>query len=179
MIFNDRKQYVFKLILMLVAVITSGRIVMSNYEWQQNEDKIPAVSPGKYVVFCNEMSNTMKISKIDATEQYICYLYPGLDVVAIYDWAGVYQFSLAFFRANNGVMQIRCEDDLLYISDRETYEYVFHGDKLLCKYEPTDTTNTHPMGWFNQKTEPSFVVEKNMLYSASGNVIMELPGLLY
>jgi hypothetical protein len=74
---------------------------------------------------------------------------------------------------------MRCEDGLLYISDRECYEYVFSGDELLNKYEPTDTTHTHPMAWFHQEPESGLTVVKNTLYSASGKRIMEIPGVLY
>lgn len=179
MFFKDKKLFVFKCILVLIAAIAAGRIVISNYQWKQNENIVPAVVSGHYVVFSEELSSTTKINKIEATEQSIFYLYPGLDVVAAYDWTGTYQYSLAFYRANNGVLQMRCDNGLLYISDRESYEYVFFGNELLYKFEPTDTTHTHPMAWFNQEPETSLTVVKNTLYSTSGKRIMQIPGVLY
>jgi hypothetical protein len=154
-------------------------MVISNYQWQQNEDKVPAVVSGKYVVFYEELSSTMRIKKIDATEQYIYYMYPGLCVVAVYDWTGTYQYSLAFYRAHYGVLDMCCDDGLLYIRDRENYEYVFSGNELLCKYEPTDITNTHSTALFSQEPDCGLTREKNILYSTSGEKIMEIPGVLY
>ena len=174
---NGKRQFAFKFILVLVVAISASQMVISNYQWNQNEDKVPAVVSGKYVVFYEELSSTMRITEIEATEQYVYYLYPDFDVIAVYDWIGTYQYSLAFHPANNSVMRIRCDDGLLYILDSEYYEYVFSGNELLCKYEVTDITNT--IIWFNQKTESNFVIEGTTLYSKSGSKIMELPGVPY
>ena len=174
---NGKRQFAFKFILVLVVAITASQMVISNYQWNQNEDKVPAVVSGKYVVFYEELSSTMRIKKIDATEQYIYYLYPDFDVIAVYDWTGTYQYSLAFHPANNSVMRMRCDDGLLYILDSEYYEYVFSGNELLCKYEVTDITNT--IIWFNQEPDCGLTREKNILYSTSGEKIMEIPGVLY
>lgn len=175
---GDRKRFVIKIILTVVATISAVMLFKHSYEWNMNDAKIPAVSRGNYVVFYEELNNTARIEKIDATESRIYFLYSGLDVVAVYDWTGAYLYSLAFYRANNGAMQMRCDNELLYISDRETYEFVFAEDDLLHRYEPTDTLHVHSMGWFNQGNEPLFVVESNILYSSAGNEIMRLPGLL-
>ena len=176
---NGKRQFAFKFILVLVVAISASQMVISNYQWNQNADKVPAVVPGKYVVFYEELSSTMQIKKIDATEQYIYYMYPGLCVVAVYDWTGTYQYSLAFYRANYGVLDMCCEDGLLYILDREGYEYVFSGDELLNKFEPTDTAKTHSIALFGQEPDCGLTREKNILYSTSGEKIMEIPGVLY
>jgi hypothetical protein len=161
------------------VAISASQMVISNYQWNQNEDKVPAVVSGKYVVFYEELSSTMRITEIEATEQYVYYLYPDFDVIAVYDWIGTYQYSLAFHPANNSVMRIRCDDGLLYILDSEYYEYVFSGNELLCKYEVTDITNTHSTALFSQEPDCGLTREKNILYSTSGEKIMEIPGVLY
>lgn len=169
----------FTIALVMVATVAIVNLVKSNYEWHQNEDKIPAVSRGTYRVFSAELSDTMQINEVDATEQYIYILYSGLGVVAVYDWTGEYQYSMSFFTNTNGVMQMRCVDGLLYISDRENYEYVFSKDDLVCQYEPSDKTHIHTEGWFNKTATQRFVVEDNSLYTQSGDYVMDLPGRLY
>ena len=176
MFFEDRKKFAIIIILTVFAAISAVMLFKHSYEWNLNDARIPAVSRGNFVVFYEELSNTAQIKKIDATERYIYILYSGFGVVAVYDWTGAYQFSMAFFTNTNGTIKMRCDNELLYVSDHEHYEYVFSGDSLIHKFEPTDEENLHYGGWFSQMTTQPFRIANNAIYTQSGDFVMELPG---
>ena len=178
MLLSDKQKKMLRLILIVLAAVSAGLLAKQNYEWHQNEAKIPAAIRGKYVVFSNELDYSATIDKIDATEEHIYVLYDGFGVVAVYDWSGEYQYSMVFFTDTNGVMGMRCDNGLLCISDNETYEYVFSGDELVQKYEPTDKTYKHSAAWFKEAAEPRYVLKENALYTQSGERVMVLPGQL-
>ena len=176
MILDDQQKVMFRCVLIVIAAVVAGFLAKNNYEWHQNEAKIPVAIRGNYVRFSSELTNTARIDTIDATENSIYLLYSGHGVISVYDWIGEYQYSMVFFTDTNGVMQMRCDSGLLHVSDHETYEYVFSGDDLVQKYEPTDNTHKHSVAWFEQATELLYVFKDNALYSQSGEYIMSLPG---
>jgi hypothetical protein len=159
-----------KIIFLLALIACCFNIVKSEI----NDSKIPGVTKGQVVLFSEEMSNSCHIKQIDVTDQYIYYAYGSEGVVAIYDWNGAYQGSLAFFSDTNGGLNIRCEDGLLYVVDFANYEYVIRGRDVIKTLEPDD--GTHKYGWFIQGRVLPVTIEDGNVYDESGRYIMPLPG---
>lgn len=128
------------------------------------------------VVFYEEMSPKMRISNIDATDDFIYFAYSTYGIVAVYDWNGLYQYSLAFFSHTNGSLGMRLDNGLLYVHDNEGYEFIFSGNELIQKLPPAE--RIHTIGWFHSKANIPVYAASGQLYSQSGEFIMALPGKL-
>lgn len=170
-------QKVIRCILVAALIVVAIRYAYLSFQWYENDQKIPAVSQGDVVTFSAEMSKSTRILDVDASEQYIYFAYSSNGVVAVYDWNGVYQYSLAFFSDTNGGLGMRCEDGLLYVSDYAHYEFVFSGDTMIEVLQPSQ--ERHSMWWFNEEKELPIVIRDQKVYDKSGAFLMDLPGRLY
>lgn len=82
------------------------------------DSKVPCPAKGN-AYFIYEELLTEPVTDIDATEDYIYFLYRPLDVISAYDWNGNYQFSVCFDRsAQNGVLYMECDAEKLYVNDK-------------------------------------------------------------
>lgn len=168
---------VVRWILVAAIIVVAMQVAYSGFQWHQNDQKIPAVSQGKVVTFSAEMSNSARIVNVDASEEYIYFAYSGNGVVAVYDWNGAYQYSLAFFSDTNGGLGMRCEDNLLYVSDYANYELVLSDNTVIEVLAPSQ--ERHAMWWFNEEKEIPVVIRDQKVYDKSGNFLMDLPGRLF
>ena len=172
---TDKAKILLRSIVIIALMISVISAVINYKNLKQNDLIIPFVAPGTYKIFSGEMNKSAVITDIDATSKYIYFAYYNC-VVAVYDWNGAYQYSIAFSRPNHGVLYIRCEGDLLYVSDREDYEFVFSGDTNINKLFPYD--ERHYKVWFTEKRDVPIAIQNNKIYDKSDKYIMDLPGTL-
>ena len=170
-------QKVMRYLLVAALIVVAIRYAYISYNWHQNDKKVPSVSQGHVVTFSEEMSDSTRIFDIAGSEQYIYIAYSRNGVVAVYDWDGTYQYSLAFFCNTNGGLRMRCKDGLLYVSDHARYEFVFSEDTLIKVLSPSE--ERHAAAWFDEENDISIVIQNNKIYDKTGNFIMDLPGRLY
>ena len=161
-------------ILIVALCATIVKFLFTMYSIEKSTEKIPYTPVGKYSCFQGEMGDEMVILEIETTDDYIFYAYSTYDVVAAYDWNGIYQFSLAFSREHNGGMDIRCEDELLYVYDTDSNEFVFSGSELIRMND--SSTAEHSYGWFLEERDMPLVVQNRAVHDAEGHYIMPLPG---
>lgn len=169
-------QILFRSILVTAICIIGVIHIYSVSDWHNNIVNVPPVGKGEVAVFHAEMSESMRISDIASTEQYIYFAYSTLGVVAVYDWNGQYQCSYAFFTGTNGTLGIGCEDEMLYVHDYAGYEFVFSGTDNVAVYDSEN--RLHRIGWFDKTDNSVVVVDNQSVYDLSGNFIMSLPGYI-
>ena len=145
-------------------------------EWHESTKDIPRVSQGQATLFDGEMGKGMLITSIDATKEYIYVAYASPGVVAVYDWEGTYQYSIAFYSDTNGTLRMRCKDGLLFVHDYAGFELVFSGREQLSVLPPSEVS--HAVVWFTSERDIPLVIRNGMLYEDSGRFIMHLPGRL-
>ena len=137
------------------------------------KDDIPVVAEGKAVVFYEPLSSGATIIDVDATDDYIFYAYGRDGVVEAYNWDGEYQFSVAVYDGANGACAIGCDQDLLYVLDKDKNVFVFRGESLLRAIEIGDSP--YPIVWFDGSSGKVRQYQ-NELVDENGIYIMDLPG---
>ena len=167
------KRHKVKPVLWGIVGLLAFQLIIHHINWERNLSKIPAVPQGSALVFYEELDMPMDINDIDATEEYICLSYGGLNAVAVYTWEGEYRFSLSIPGASNGVQRIRCMDGLLYVHDQAGYEMVFNGPALIHVYSPDE--KPHVGGWFDADNSPVYI-SHGKIRSRDGEYIMDVPG---
>ena len=165
-------RYKVRLVLWGCVFLLAYQVTIHNINWEVNFKKVPAVSPGTARVFYEEIGVPGDINDIDATEDFIYLSYGTLGVVAVYNWQGEHQYSIAVFATGKGGLKIRCMDNLLYVHDYAKYEMVFEGSKLLNVLSPNE--KNHVMGWFAESTSPVYI-KNGKIFSNNGEYIMEVP----
>lgn len=160
--------------LVILFVIVIGLHIAHGLAFNESATRIPGVSQGRSRTFTGEMGLESRISAIDTTEEYIYIAYSTHGVVAVYDWDGVYQYSIAFFSDTNGTLGMRCEDGLLYVCDYAGYEFVFSGEERMAVYAPAQ--RNHTIAWFHEAKELPLMIQDGNIYTDAGGFIMELPG---
>lgn len=163
-------------ILAFLMVLVAIRLFFHITEWHENTKGIPRPSQGQAILFEGEMGKGMLITSIDATKEniYVAYASPG--VVAVYDWDGKYQYSIAFYNGPNGTLGMRCENGLLFVHDYAGFELIFSGRELLSVMTPSEAT--HAVIWFTTGNDVPITIRDGMLYDDFGKFIMYLPGRL-
>jgi len=73
-------------------------------------------------------------------------------------------------------MEMRCDQELLYVSDHDHVEYVFSGNSLIRKVQPTDYENRHVGAWFDETTPRTYIIKDHSIYLETGDFVMKLPG---
>ena len=165
-------RYKVRLVLWGCVFLLVYQICINHINWEANRKKVPAVSPGMARVFYEEIGIPEDINDIDATEDAIYLSYGTLGVVAVYNWKGEYQYSIAVYATGNGGLKIRCMNNLLYVHDYARYELVFDGSKLTRVLAPND--KEHVMGWFAESTS-SVYIKNDKIFSNNGEYIMDVP----
>lgn len=165
-----RYEMLLKIAMFIVGVVAIFKIIV----WNNNVSHIPPVSKGNCVVFYEEMDRFMGITEIDSTEQFIFFEYSSPGVVAVYDWAGNYHCSFAFYTDTNGTVDMRCDSNILYVHDNANYEFVFSGTENIGVFD--SESRPHRIGWFTQPNTMTLVVKGRGLYDSNGEFIMNLPG---
>ena len=159
--------------LFLLAVVAAN-FIRNSIELNNTEAPIPPALPGDFVVFEGEMGKASLISQIDTTEEYIYIAYSNPGIVAVYNWEGEYQYSLAFYSDTNGALRMRCEDGLVYVCDYASYEIVLSGTEQHALFAPSE--KPHRVRWFHEQKEIPLVFKMGNLFDIDGNFIMTLPG---
>ena len=93
---------------------------------QENPDE-------NFVVTYSESTDSAgAMGDYDATADYVFFSYSErTSVVEAYDFDGNFAFRLHFEGKKNGAIDIRCQDDLLYVKSKYTNIFVFDGDQLV------------------------------------------------
>lgn len=161
-------------LLIIVLAVVAVSFICRCCDLYDHGKKIPSVANGTAVRFAAEMSDLELVSCVDASEESIFVSYASRGVVAVYDWSGKYRYSLAFFSNTNGSLSMRCEDNLLYVSDHENYEFIFAEDTQLEVMSPSEAV--HSKGWYHETREQPVEIRQDKIYDKMGNYIMEVPG---
>lgn len=111
-------------------------------------------------------------SSCDATNDLIFFAYTDhTSFVDAYDHSGNFQFTLYFEDKQNGVLEIRCTEQILYVSTKAGSVFVFDRDQEVRRM----THNEAKQGgfsyfWFEEKN-PNFRIDNNQAYvvDAQGN----------
>ena len=160
--------------LVILLAVAAAIYVRDSIDFNRSAAKIPYAAPGSFQVFHSEMGQASRISQIDTSEEYIYIAYSTHGVVAVYNWSGEYQYSIAFYSDTNGTLGMRFEDGLLYVSDYPANEIVLSGVELYASYTQPDTP--HLAGWFREQKELPLVIKNGKIYDLNNNFIMSLPG---
>ena len=162
------------IILKIVAILLFAIMIVQSFQIRNDTNKVPVVADGHAVVFLGELTSNARVTEIETTEQYIYIAYANFGVVAVYDWDGTYQCSLAFNTDTNGVMMIRCYNEQLYVIDHGNNVLVFEGCELVKTYRYG--SHDYTIGWFRIGDDPKVVIESGAIYDMEGNYVMDLPG---
>ena len=140
-----------------VLIILVNGILSGNSKQEATAED--AYTAEGYRISYTGADRTGVLSDYDATEQYIFFSYSEkLSVVDAYDQSGQYAFSIHVEEKNNGVVYIRCVDNLLYILSKNDNVFVFDGDTLVRYYPAKDADALgYDFYWF---------------YEASSNVVL-------
>ena len=86
----------------------------------------------------------------DSTDAYVFYLYGNTGcMVDAYNLDGEFQFTLFFTDSQNGVMHIRCENNLLYVSTKKDSVFIFDGDQQIEKLTHQEASEQgYTWNWF-------------------------------
>ena len=163
----------YKIIIKCMWILVAAILFMEMGTFLRHEKEIPTVSPGKAAVFYREMPDIQPIKKVDATDTYIFFAYHTDAAIAVYSMDGQYQYSLAFHKGSNGTMEMRCEDNLLYVKDYAGYELILDGTEVQAVFAPKEAE--HSTAWFQQKSE-RVSCQNGRIYSSDGVCLMDAPG---
>ena len=140
----------------------------------------PSVPLGQIKIIDTDYSNRFGAGTIDATSKHIYLLYAQDDLICVYNWSGEYQYAIVLPReGQNGVPQIRCSDDLLYIQTNNYHVFVVDEQELVGDYPPGTFDNAEQGVWFPTRSifgDPNedklIQVKGNKVLDKDGNVIM-------
>lgn len=90
-------------------------------------------------------------SSCDATTELIFFAYSEkTSLIDAYDNAGNFQFTLYFEDKPNGVLKIRCENELLYVSTKSNGIFVFDGSTEVQRMTHLEATESgYTNAWFD------------------------------
>lgn len=160
--------------LVILLAVAAAIYVRDSIDLNHSAAKIPGVVPAGFQVFYGEMGKASLISQIDVSEEHIYIAYSRQGVIAVYNWNGEYQYSIAFYSDTNGALGMRFEDGLLHVSDYAANEIILSGIELYASHAQPDTP--HLVGWFREKKELPLVIKNGKIYDLNNNFIMSLPG---
>lgn len=163
----------YKIIIKCMYILVAAILFMEMGTLLRHEKEIPTVSPGNVAVFYTEMPGIQPIKKVDATDTYIFFAYHTDAAIAVYTMDGQYQYSLAFHKGSNGTMEMRCENNLLYVKDYSGYELILDGAEVQAIYVPEEAE--HSTAWFQQESNNVFC-RNNRILTADGVCLMDVPG---
>lgn len=95
-------------------------------------------------------------SFFDATDSYVFFSYSEKAAqVDAYNYLGEYQFSVLLSARENGSVEIRCQDNLLYICSKYGNVFVFSGEQLIESYSEEDANSKgYTSSWFQKRSIP-------------------------
>lgn len=170
---SERFPKSFRAMLVCLLCICFFLMVFELLTWNQDNIRIPGTTPGNVVFFFEELSHNARIADIDASEQFIFFLYPSHGVVSAYGWDGKYKFSMAFYRYANGTLDMQISNELLYVNDFEQYTFIIDGEKLISTLPPEENSNSYL--WYQQSSNLVYT-EQGKVFDMNGTYIMSIPG---
>lgn len=117
-----------------------------------------------------------KYSQIDASDDYLFLAYPKNSCVDVYNHTGEFQYAIILPDCQNGSIRIRCEENYLFVRDKNNMVYVFDGKQEIERMDHSQATNKgYSFFWFEEKkslqrTDGTVYIEIDQ----SGNVVKRI-----
>ena len=112
---------------------------------------------------------------------YVFFSYSKGSLVDAYDHKGIYQFTIILPDSQNGVVSIRCDGNLLYVSSKQDVVYVFEG-KEQVDYFTDDEAELVGYDWRWFDNQPGLEKDKDYIYlrDENGNIVLKakIPGIV-
>jgi len=159
----------FAFIILFTGILFSKWIFPSLYA----KENLPQVKDDqieeKWFVSYRQGDRSNMFSDCDATYDLIFFAYTDhSSFVDAYDHNGNFQFALFFEDKQNGVLDIRCTEDLLYVSTKSQSVFVFDRDKEVLKMTYDEARqNGFTDAWFSE-VNPNFRLDKEQAYIVDG-----------
>ena len=88
----------------------------------------------------------------DASDDYIYFSYSKYSCVDVYNMDGVFLYSYIFPDMQNGSMNVRCEDNYIYIGAKDNSVHIFDGVEEVAHLSRDEAIeNGYDFSWFREE----------------------------
>ena len=148
----------------LVFVLFFAGVVLLSLLFPSPQPEDQPIEDG-WIAAYQQGKRTTSYSGCDATNDLIFFAYSEhASFVDAYDHSGNFQFTLFFEDKQNGVLDIRCTQQLLYVSTKAGSVFVFDRDQEVDRMTHGQAQqNGFSYFWFEEKN-PNFRIDKAQAY---------------
>ncbi len=170
---NPKYQKLAVVLLVLLALLpVFVGYVRSN---EEGKNSVPE-DRGKWTVTYRQGERKHDYYRCDTTSDRLYFAYWDDSCVDVYDHAGIFLYSFQFPDRQNGGITIRCEEDLVYVNDKDDVTYVFRYETLLrtMEWEEASAEGKNSSWFYN--SEPNVTVDQANIkwLDENGNVVKQI-----
>lgn len=176
---NIKHIFLILVVVMMLFTILPCYTLASNTpenELSERELRIYATEHQTWVLSDQQGSRNSDFYQYDATDTRLYFSYSEYSCVDVYDLEGTFLYSLVFPNRENGSVNVRCENNLAYISSKDNILYIF-SDRVETENMDYDTARKegYDFYWFNEN-DPSMTVDDYHIswYDESGALIKQI-----
>lgn len=164
-------------IVILMIITSNNSSILTSYQVSEEESEKSRIAAVENAVILHELTERGNYSSYDATDSLVFFAYTEQAAsVDAYNHRGEYQFTISLAFRERGSIDIRCEDNLLYIDSKYGNVFIFDGSVCIEKLSPDAALSKgYTSTWFQNQTYPIKIGLSTMRrYDEFGNLISEI-----
>lgn len=116
-----------------------------------------------YVIGEHQGIRTQHYFDYAVSDDSIYFTYNKSSIIDIYDYKGLFQYSILLPNKNDGTLTVRYENDFLYVRAKDKTVYVFDGENCIEFLSPQEAEAAgYTYDWFC--VQPNTKIEKAYIY---------------
>lgn len=122
-------------------------------------------------------SRSAPVHAAAATREYVFLNHGQNGVVSVYDWAGNYCFTIVTSSEGNGVPELYCVENKLFLIDKNAHVFVYDGAQLVDDYQMgTREQGSELRASLRARENGLVTVNETQIMDKNGNPAFDIPG---